>query len=90
MEPYRIFERHAKEMRLRATGLEELAHSMLRLYPALEPTRWVEIREAQRHRVVATRAFERFMARGAEAGRDWEDWFAAEAEVRATDGEAES
>lgn len=32
---------------------------------------------------VARRAFERFQARGAEHGRDQEDWFEAERELRA-------
>ena len=36
---------------------------------------------------VARRAYERFEARGGEHGRDQEDWFSAEAELRGTRGE---
>jgi hypothetical protein len=36
---------------------------------------------------VARRAYERFEARGGEHGRDQEDWFGAEEELRGTRGE---
>jgi hypothetical protein len=36
---------------------------------------------------VARRAYERFEARGREHGRDQEDWFSAEQELRGTRGE---
>jgi hypothetical protein len=36
---------------------------------------------------VARRAYERFEARGGEHGRDQEDWFDAEQELRGTRGE---
>jgi hypothetical protein len=31
---------------------------------------------------IARRAYERFLERGAEHGRDWEDWLVAEQELR--------
>ncbi|MBI4537077.1 MAG: DUF2934 domain-containing protein [candidate division NC10 bacterium] len=33
------------------------------------------------HDAIATRAYELFLARGAEHGCDWEDWFRAESEL---------
>jgi hypothetical protein len=55
---------------------------------ANEPTR----AQAREHRdldseQVARRAYERFEARGGEHGRDQEDWFSAEQELRGTRGE---
>jgi hypothetical protein len=82
LEPYRIYERHPETPRLRSTGLEELAHSTTYLYPALRPKRLKELEERQWDQDVARRAFELFEQRGREQGRDWEDWFHAEAELR--------
>jgi hypothetical protein len=42
LEPYEIYDRHAKEPRLRATGLEDLAAITTHLYPALRPTGFEE------------------------------------------------
>ena len=34
------------------------------------------------HEAIATRAYELFLRRGAEHGRDWDDWLAAERELQ--------
>ena len=38
------------------------------------------------HEDIARRAYERFLERGGEPGREWEDWFVAERELRTADG----
>ncbi len=44
-------------------------------------TEWTEVTDEVRE-AVATRAFELFEARGGEPGRDHEDWFEAERQLR--------
>ncbi len=83
LEPYRIYERHAQEQQLGSMSLEDLAESTSLLYPRLRPRRIQEAEERELQRRVAKRAFELFENRGRGEGRDWEDWFAAEAELGA-------
>lgn len=46
LEPYALYGRHAKEPRLRTTGLEDLAQNTTYLYPALRPKGFLEIEAA--------------------------------------------
>jgi hypothetical protein len=39
--------------------------------------------EPPSHDAIATRAYELFLRRGAQHGQDWDDWLAAERELRA-------
>jgi hypothetical protein len=41
-----------------------------------------EMEMQQEHLAIAHRAYELFEMRGCEHGRDWEDWFRAESELR--------
>jgi len=82
LEPYHIYERHPQQPPLRSTSLEDLANSTTYLYPALQPSGFEQLEQWQSDREVAKRAFELFEQRGREHGRDLEDWFAAEGEVR--------
>jgi hypothetical protein len=40
----------------------------------------------QPHDAIAKRAYELYVQRGGEPGRDWEDWFAAERDLRSPAG----
>jgi Protein of unknown function (DUF2934) len=40
----------------------------------------------QTHDAIARRAYELYVQRGGEPGRDWEDWFAAERDLRSPAG----
>jgi hypothetical protein len=82
LEPYHIYDRHQEEPRLRATGLEDLAAITTHLYPALRPTGFEELERQRLHQITGRRAYALFEERGGEHGRDWEDWFRAEAELR--------
>ena len=66
---------------LHANGLEDLEAITAHLYPALRPTGFEDMERRRVHDNIARRAFELFEARGGEEGRDWEDWFRAEAEL---------
>ena len=50
-----------------------------------EPAEQIAISQAPDYEEIALRAYERFTMRGAAHGRDQEDWFEAEREVRARD-----
>jgi hypothetical protein len=82
LEPYDVYDRHKEEPRLHAAGLEDMAAITSHLYPALRPTGFGEMERERRHQVTDRRAFELFEARGRDHGRDWEDWFRAEDELR--------
>lgn len=41
----------------------------------------VESRDQPRHDAIALRAYELFIQRGGEHGRDWEDWLSAERDL---------
>jgi hypothetical protein len=43
----------------------------------------IVLRVASREHEIRTRAYERFLARGAQPGRELEDWFQAERELTA-------
>ena len=81
LEPYEIDDRYAEGLRLHLRNLEGLASNTVRVYPTLRCKGFLELERRDRHRKVQRRAFQFFDERGREHGRDWEDWFRAEAEL---------
>jgi hypothetical protein len=81
LEPYQIDDRYAEDLRLHLRNLEGLASNTVRLYPTLRCKGFLELERRDHHRKVQRRAFQFFDERGREHGRDWEDWFSAEAEL---------
>jgi hypothetical protein len=82
LEPYHVYQRHPQEGKLKSMSLEDLAENTSLLYPPLRPKGWQEIEARELQRRIARRAFELYENRGRGQGRDWEDWFTAEAELR--------
>jgi hypothetical protein len=51
---------------------------------AVEATQPIQIQDI--HDAIAERAYELYVQRGGEPGRDWEDWFSAERDLRSPAG----
>ena len=82
LEPYEIDERLPQGKRLRLRNLQELANYTVQRYPALRAKRSAECEYQRVHSIVQRKAYGFFEQRGREHGRDWEDWFRAENDLR--------
>jgi hypothetical protein len=82
LEPYDIEDRLPEGEQLRLKTLEGLASLTVQRFAALRPERPMEAERRRVHRIVQERAYTLFEERGGKHGRDLEDWFTAEAELR--------